>query len=471
MITVLIGVVIGLAVVAVARLTRGPAVQQLPPVDNIRTAKQERAAQARTRKFVADLANELGWSYPEAQAKQCQGSVGGREISVSAGRLSNGSNVLRVSTVLGVGLAYPIGDASVVERALNARADHGQRRGISASQEANKALKAALSKLEAEHELDVARFKNLMVSPSLALVDETLFMEIVTRFSSSKDWPRQIELFASSADDLTSLIEKLPAALLEATVEAMTLQARRTGLKGLLALFPTHEVTERALDWALQHSDGGLRVLAAIRRGSADMHDILSEVATSVVEPGSTRIRALRYLEKHADDELVVEVMLQLLEERHNPDLKNIAIHSLATHTHPDILPAFVAVLTESREGLRIPVLQALRKRRDQSAEPAVIKTLRHPNPEVVSEAVDTLAVIGTLDAVGPLKALFDEGYVDEAFQLGIETAVYCIRDRLGVDLEGGRLSISSAASDGQLSLGTENGAVSLTSDSAGKDA
>ncbi len=473
MITALIGIAIGLTVFAIARLSKGPTLGRLPLSDPTREAKQEQAAQARTRLFVANLANALGWIHADSNATEARGTVGGREVFVRAGRLSNGSNVLRVSTELGVRLGYPIGDPSVVERALNSMGIRGRRHDTAASGEANKAMKAALLKLEDEHELDVARFKNLMVSPSLALVEGLMVMEIVTRFSSSKDWPRQVELFASSADSIASLTEKIPEALFAATAEAHGYRARLTGLTSLTALFPEHAVTDRALEWALRHSDGGLRVLAATKRGGPDVQEVLADVATAIVEPANTRIRAIRQLEKRADSELVTRVMLQLLKERHNPNLKNIAVHSLASQYHPDILPAFLALLEESREGLRIPVLQALRRRRDAAAdaEAAVIKTLLHPNPEVVSEAVDTLAVIGTLDSIEPLKSLFDGGFVDETFQLGVETAIYCIRDRVGVDLEGGRLSISSAGSDGQLSLGSEGGAVSLSDDATGKDA
>lgn len=150
---------------------------------------------------------------------------------------------------------------------------------------------------------------------------------------------------------------------------------------------------------------------------------------------------------------LVTATLTACVEHRHRPDLEVLLPLAAQPFAPPaDLRSRFIRRIEE--EAL-VQLCHLLRRYRDPRVEPALIALLGYPSVPILAAAAETLGLIGTLEAVEPLRRAASAGA-----RFVAEEAIERIQIRRGG--RGGALSLVDGDPRGEVSVVEVEGAVSL---------
>ena len=230
----------------------------------------------------------------------------------------------------------------------------------------------------------------------------------------------------------------------------------------LLQRFVTRPESDDASRALLSSSDARMRFQAA---AFLEDLEVVSAIVGDVEAPVAMRIEATRFLITQAPAQRSLSVLHDLL--RPGPlQLRCTAAAGLAQVRDLAAVPWLLRALGGLEPELNVAVATALGELGDVRAESAVLRLLQHSEVAEKLAAIQALGKLGTAAAVEPLLA-YAEAFAPSALKDAARQSIAAIQARLG-DVAAGRLSLADGRSqEGQLSLATDGGTLSLAPEDA----
>ena len=239
------------------------------------------------------------------------------------------------------------------------------------------------------------------------------------------------------------------------TVHTSTnLTARRDALDLLAESLPSHERTRAAFYSVLDDGNPGLVLDAAIFLARTDQKPLLELVADTTA-PTDHRRRAIGALAGHTDDNSVLYQLLELVENDALEELRSQAVE-LLLEEDCRIPRALCRILSGRAESEALLAARVLGRSRVKPDIETLFELLQRPERSVQAEAIDSLGKVGSTADVSALK----EARKTSQHRDAIDRAIRRIQTRGEGDR--GSLSLSDGFGGGELTMSTQEGALTL---------
>jgi hypothetical protein len=188
----------------------------------------------------------------------------------------------------------------------------------------------------------------------------------------------------------------------------------------------------------------------------------LAAIAAWKNGPDNLRLLALEALTDQGHRLQARTLIDQLLPHDQPPVRRKLLAMAIEFYHRPPV-DALLIILRDHRDPISMRhACKLLELLRDPKAEPALLRTLDHPNDDVVAAAADALARCGTVTAVESLRRLtrgmLRRGRVVDAAQNAIDH----IHGRIDPQRAHGELSVVGESVEGAVSLAREGGSLSV---------
>lgn len=237
---------------------------------------------------------------------------------------------------------------------------------------------------------------------------------------------------------------------------------RQRNLEALVRGFPQAVETRQACALAVENAptEELLRYAAAHLGTEAVAH--LVKAMWSEAAAASVRQAAQSSLVERLPRPDLVPLLEGVL-ERWDPVLRAGAIRALGRLRHGALVDRLADRLARSDPATAAAGIWALVALGEARAEPLLVRLLQHAEVGVRTQAATALGSVGTVAAVGPLRACAEAGGLRESELRGAtHKAIQAIQERAG-PVDPGRLSLAEVQGEaGRLSVAAGEGALSV---------